>query len=235
MFVELDHPPAPDIRLWLVHLDRYATETELCGFQPDEVERAARFRFDRDRTRYLAARHALRRVLGAALSIPGDALGIGVGPSGKPQLDHPPGKMHFNLSHSDHSCLIGTSAERPIGVDVELVRPVADAQALAHAHFTPREYRQWITLPDSQRDRGFLQCWTRKEACLKAVGLGLSVEPREVDVGIGLQACNAVVRLPAGNEPIAVHALQFTDPGLQVAAVATASASFHLRHPNPDR
>ena len=79
--------------------------------------------------------------------------------------------------------MISVAEGVPIGVDVELQRAVPDALALAARNFTPAEYADLRSLEGPERDVAFLRCWTRKEACLKAIGCGLSIEPRLVEVG----------------------------------------------------
>jgi 4'-phosphopantetheinyl transferase len=154
-----------DLRLWRVDLD-----TATFGDVPHEVElqRAARFVRPDDGRRYLASHAALRGVLGTR-----DAWVFGA--HGKPALASPP--PHFNLSRRDGVALIGISATHDIGVDVEPLRAMADANELAHLHLTPRERDDVARETGAARDRAFLRCWTRKEACMKATGCGFSLPP----------------------------------------------------------
>ena len=86
--------------------------------------------------------------------------------------------LQFNLSHSGHRCLIGIATAFAIGVDIEVVRGVPDADALARLHFTPQEQADWAQVAKPGRDRAFLTCWTRKEACVKALGIAFLGPPR---------------------------------------------------------
>ena len=161
-----------DLRLWLVALDDAAERDDehLIG---DELERAARFVREADRRRYLASHAALRRVLGSSARWP-------AGSHGKPGLPSPP---YFNLSRRDGVALIGVSTTHELGVDVETLRPVEDAAALADVHFTPRERATVAATCGAARDLAFLRVWTRKEACMKATGRGLSLAPSSFECG----------------------------------------------------
>ena len=178
--------------------------------------------FERDAKRYLAGRHALRSVLSQALGQPPEDLCIEIDAAGKPWLPHDAG-LQFNLSHSEHFCLIATGPAAAIGVDVEVVRPVADAQALAEAHFSAAERDQWAATAVAERDRAFLGVWTRKEACLKALGVGLSAQPSTLDVS--RSAVDAEVAVPLGSEHCETQLCALTVEGDVVAALAMAEPS----------
>jgi len=191
-------------------------------FSADERERAAHFRFGDDRRRFLAAHHALRHVLGLALKREPGALAFEADAQGKPRLLEA-GGLEFNLSHSVHQCLIGISTHRPIGVDVEVMQPVTDAEALARRHFTQSEFEQWERNPAGDRDRVFLQGWTRKEACLKALGVGLLMQPRSIEVGCDGSARKVVAEL--GPSHVAIELVSIYFGGTAVGAVALADAA----------
>jgi 4'-phosphopantetheinyl transferase len=183
--VALDPRAAPgvDLRLWLVDLD--ADEGAPDGSPlPDAVlQRAARFARDVDRRRYLASHRALRRLLGThAFDIAGG--------HGKPALAHGP---HFNLSRRDGWAAVASSRSHEVGVDVETLRRIDDARELAALHFSPREREAVAHDGNKPASRAFLRVWTRKEACMKAVGLGLALPPSSFECGA--QADPAVVHL----------------------------------------
>jgi 4'-phosphopantetheinyl transferase len=164
-----------DLRLWLVDLDAYVAEVVPGELDHEELQRAARFARAADRCNYLASHAALRRLLGTH--------GRWVqGRHGKPALTAPP--PHFNLSRRDGVALIGMSMTHELGVDVETLHPVHDAQALADLHFTSRERADVASLRGVARERAFLLGWTRKEACLKATGCGLSLPPSTFECGV---------------------------------------------------
>lgn len=160
-----------DVHLWAAELDvRWLDQTVILSEQ--ENRRATRFRFERDRHRFLASHVFLRRVLANYIDSHAASLDIVTSASGKPSLSSPR-NLHFNLSHSGEmaACAI---AREPLGVDVEAVRPIADRDAMALQWLAPHEAAVLSTLPSSEQDRTFLKMWTRKEALLKAEGIGLA-------------------------------------------------------------
>ncbi|MBL8699049.1 MAG: 4'-phosphopantetheinyl transferase superfamily protein [Alphaproteobacteria bacterium] len=142
-----------------------------------EHARAERFATDLLRRRFRARRAALRRLLARYLETDPAALVFDAGPWGKPVLVAPStaAGLAFNLSHSDNRMVCAVSAQRRIGVDIERPRAGFDLAALARRHFSSREIASWTALDPADRGRGFLACWTRKEAYIKAIGLGLSM------------------------------------------------------------
>lgn len=142
---------------------------------PAERERAGRFFLARQRRLFVAARTRLRQLLGKRLGVAPQAVELVYGPHGKPRLAQ--GKLHFSVSHCDDVALFGFSTAE-IGVDIEPLRSIAGADAIAASFFSPREKRAYAAL---ENPLGFLYCWTRKEALAKGIGKGLSAAPRELD------------------------------------------------------
>jgi len=175
--------PVAHCSLWRVDLDATPSAEAAACLSDEEWARAQRFVFARDRRRFVAAHAALRSALAAHTGMPGGFLDFKAGPFGKPALVEP-AEVRFNLSHSASVALIAIGADTEIGVDVELVRPMADAPALAEAHFTEAERHALAHVAPEERDRAFLRGWTRKEACLKAAGVGLGLDTRTFDVGL---------------------------------------------------
>lgn len=149
----------------------------------EECTRAASFRFPADRQRFVAAHIALRQALAEYTGLHHAALHLATGSFGKPSLSGHT-RTQFSLSHSRGLALIAIGGRGPLGADVELLRPVPDAAALAAEHFTRREQEALAALPAHERERAFLVCWTRKEACLKAIGVGLLLSPQSFEVGV---------------------------------------------------
>ena len=142
----------------------------------DERARADRFRFDRDRRRFVAARGILREILGARLGVEPWSLEFNYGEQGKPVLRPVPGRVgpFFNVAHSGDHGAFAVGNVPGIGIDVELIRPVPAADAIANRFFTPEESAALALLPEALRPQAFFLCWTRKEAFIKALGEGLS-------------------------------------------------------------
>jgi 4'-phosphopantetheinyl transferase len=84
--------------------------------------------------------------------------------------------VQFNLSHSADVALIGFAEDCEIGVDVEKIRPITDALDIAGRFFSAEERAELMSLPESEQQRAFFRCWTRKEAYLKATGDGLGTD-----------------------------------------------------------
>jgi 4'-phosphopantetheinyl transferase len=142
----------------------------------DERERARRFHFQEDRDRYVAARAALRDILSRYLQTPPAAIKFRYSPHGKPALSDPHASdgLSFNLSHSHEVALYAVAGSRAVGIDVERVREGNEVEDIARHFFSPEEVSALNGLPGGRRASGFFDCWTRKEAYIKARGEGLS-------------------------------------------------------------
>lgn len=215
------HELCSDVRLWRVDLDAYAEAVALDGLSAGEHARAARMAPGQNGRRHLAARHALRRILGQALNRPPQSLVIEPDDWGKPRLRGP--ALEFSLSHSGLEALIGVSRDRAIGVDIEVVQEVVEAEALSRAHFTCAERAEWTSAGRAARDRTFLTCWTRKEACVKALGVGLSLRPECIEAGCTSDARVVAVHLGAQRCEVTLRSLRLPSESRAVAAVALAA------------
>ena len=176
----LDAPAG--FELWSADLRSEPSTHERALLSDDEHERAARFVFERDRRRFVASRASLRRLLGERLNADAAALRLDAGPYGKPALRDAP-RCAFNLSHSEDVAWIALADDGEIGVDVEVLREMADAHDLARRNYTAAECAQLDDAGPGLRDLAFLRCWTRKEAVLKAIGSGFSIAPETFEAG----------------------------------------------------
>jgi 4'-phosphopantetheinyl transferase len=177
----------PDlIRIWRVHLDRASVNCSRLEeiLSHDELDRALRFRFDRDRRRFTVARGALRMILGGYLNTDPKLIVFDYGAKGKPSLLSWSSEIRFNVAHSEELALIAVARERDLGVDVEYVRPLASAEQIPERFFSPREATVFRSLPDDLSEAAFFACWTRKEAYVKARGGGLSIPLDQFDVSL---------------------------------------------------
>ena len=149
----------------------------------EELRRMHGFRFARDRSRYAVAHANLRRILGAYLGRPPEKIGFRANRFGKPELaDEDPSLLHFSLSHSQSIAVLALALEQPVGVDVEDVRPI-EAE-VAEGHFSATEISALRSLHGDAWLSGFYRCWTRKEAILKAEGVGLHLALDGFDVSL---------------------------------------------------
>jgi 4'-phosphopantetheinyl transferase len=126
--------------------------------------------------RWIVARATLREILGAYLETEATAIALTYGPKGKPALAGEEGRadVQFSVSHSADLAAFAVAVDVPVGVDVERVRAVEDMDRIATRTFSVRECGALRGLPREQRAAGFFNCWTRKEAYIKALGEGLS-------------------------------------------------------------
>ena len=178
------------IHLWVARLDPPAERVAALGrlLDPEERARAERFRFDIHRRRFTVGRGFQRAVLGAYLGCDPSAIVYCYGVKGKPALAvTSPGasgseSLHFNLSNSEELAILGLVRGQEIGVDVEHLRPLSDLEQLASRFFSGAESHTLLALPAAQRVEGFFNCWTRKEAYLKAVGEGITAPLNRFDV-----------------------------------------------------
>ena len=207
----------PHVDLWLCALTEMPGAGQMAWLGADERARAARYVFERDRRRYFAARCALRECLSERTGLPPGDLRIETGVFEKPVLANSPG-WSFNLSRREEWALLGISRAGEIGVDFELLHAVDKVDALARTHFSVAEFDAFRGLPPDTKDLVFLRVWTRKEACLKAVGTGLRIEPRSLEVGLGEDVVTLSMALPAGEVRVEVRSV---DSGkVSLAAIA---------------
>ncbi len=167
----IDH----DIYVWRVDLaDPAANPDELKNLLAEnERSRALEFKFLRDSRRFTVARAALRHILATVLNTEPHSLQLSTGSYGKPGLAN--GSLRFNLSHSGDLALIAVAWERELGIDVEEMRAMDDFLSIAKRFFAPQEAQRFAAMTDSAMiTRAFFECWTRKEAFIKATGEGLS-------------------------------------------------------------
>lgn len=160
-----------------------------------ERKRAEAFRFAGDREAFSATRAALRRLLGACLGRAAEAIEFEAGPAGKPALSGNAGGLHFNVSHSGDVALVAL-ARCEVGVDVERCRPEVEFLDLARRFFAKAEANAVAAAEGEARQAVFFRCWARKEACVKAVGLGLQVELDRFEVPTWEEIAPTPVRLP---------------------------------------
>lgn len=182
------------IHVWRVRFDAFAVLSEVerdrrmeswrAILSAEERRRADSFRTEALRQDYIAAHAALRYVLGMYLKVWPAVIRIHAAERTKPSLanvliglesdqDREQLDLRFNLSHTRGAVLIGIAAGRELGVDIECQRPIEDMEAMAGSVMSDEELRLWKALEREMRTRAFYQVWTRKEAYLKAIGLGL--------------------------------------------------------------
>lgn len=225
-FLNWRHSPpaislAPDaVHVWRARLDISDDRLEAMAslLSPDEHTRAARFRFNRHRRRYVAARGRLRLILGRYLDRAPEAIAFQYGPQGKPWLP----SLEFNVSHTGDVALYAVTRERRVGIDVEAARALADADRIVDRFFSAREVEAYRALSSAKRARAFVTCWTRKEAFIKAIGEGLSHPLDTFDVTVQADEPAALLALNRDPQAAARWHMQALPVGAGYAATVVA-------------
>jgi 4'-phosphopantetheinyl transferase len=178
--------PHDEVHVWRATLawpEAAADRLKQC-LSADERDRMDRFRFERDRRRYLIGRGLLRSLLGRYLVLAPQDLRFENTAAGKPHLTAGQGQLQFNLAHSGEYVLIAITDGRAVGIDVEEISDDFDAGEVAAHFFSSHEQRELETLTGRARIEAFFECWTRKEAYLKARGDGLLSLLDQFDVSL---------------------------------------------------
>jgi len=199
----------------------------------DERERLRSFHFERDRRRIIVCHGVLRIILGRYLEIDASEFKFGFGPRGKPYLVSLPSQstLQFNMAHSDELSLYAVACGFEVGIDVEYIRPIPNAEQIAAHVFSTDEYSKLSTLSQSKRLQGFFNCWTRKEAYIKANGRGLTDSLKSFDVSL---IPGEPARLLNDTEPqnnvTQWQMVAFVPSPGYVAAVAMKQTNVHLEY-----
>jgi 4'-phosphopantetheinyl transferase len=217
-----------NIDLWWISLLQPQQVLGCCRevLSPGEIRQAASFHFQRDRDRWVIARGAIRHVLATYLKVSPHELRFQYGGHGKPDVMdaiNQPG-LKFNLSHSGDFALAAVTRKVNVGVDVELIRPGVSCVEIAEEFFSPRDVRKLKQLTPGQQVEVFFECWTLKEAYLKACGAGLSVRLDSFDVvreSEDLPGLLAVAQQSGEVEHWKMYSLP-APPGYKAAMVASA-------------
>lgn len=180
----LDPPPNPTLAADEAHVWRIALNRPVEGIEglrnllaSEEIGRANRFRFEKDRLRFVVVRGLLRVILGRYLDQEPSQLRFVYSDYGKPALAPAPDTsgLSFNLSHAHELALVAVTRDRHVGIDLEYMRPIPEVEQIAERFFSPQENEILRTFDDSEKLKSFYQFWTCKEAYIKARGEGLSI------------------------------------------------------------
>lgn len=174
------------IHVWMASLDvsPELLERLRSTLSPDELERASHFYSLRDRARFVSGRGILRHLLGSYLLVAPERLCFSYNKYGKPALSGQHSGLRVNLSHSGGIALVAVTPERDLGIDVEQYSESKADEAVAEKYFSPREFACFHAASEGLRTRIFLNCWTRKEAYIKARGMGLSIPLNSFDFSL---------------------------------------------------
>ncbi len=197
-------------------MDDAAVARLLAELSPADQARAARFVVEAPRRQLIAGHALLYRLLAHYLDGHAGHMRIERGPHGKPYLRSPQlsPPLEFNLSHSRDLVVMAFGRGCAVGIDVEAIAPLDDLDDLADAYFSPGERAQLIGVGGVARLELFYRCWTRKEAWLKLVGIGIDQSLNQVDVRVAPPGVTLVevptqlgyvATLAVAGEPVAIH------------------------------
>jgi len=198
-----------EVHIWSASLDRPESRFQELLSQ-DERDRAGRFIFERDRTQYIVRQGILRILLGNYLGIEPGLVRINYGKNDKPVLAdiYDSTEMHFNLSHSEGLAIYAFTGDREIGIDIEQIRDIPDMEQIFERFFSPRENEVFHILPENRRKEAFFNCWTRKEAFIKATGDGLSMPLDKFDVSLVPDEPARLLRIEGDTEEVSRWSMQ---------------------------
>ncbi len=220
-----------EVHLWLASIDIAAADVELLHgiLTNDERERAARFHFERDRNRFIAGRGLLRILLGGYLRKPPADISFTYNPNGKPFVRGLEDHFDFNLSHSGGLALYAFTLGHRIGVDVECLDRELEVESLASRFFSVQEVAALMALPPHHRRKAFFDCWTRKEAYIKARGEGLSFGLKDFSVSVAPSDPPALLNV--SQEPKEAERWRYLpiDAGPSYAAAAAVEGKMNPR------
>ena len=178
---------ANEVHVWTAWLKSSSLAEEFPSIlSKDENVRADRFYFQRDRDHFILARGFLRIILSHYVDLLPSQLQFSYGRYGKPFLapSWNSENLHFNISHSGDLGMFAFARGIEIGVDVEQMRPEPVEDEVAERFFSKTEVTAFRSVPQREREIAFFNCWTRKEAYIKAKGAGLSIKLDEFSVSL---------------------------------------------------
>lgn len=216
-----------EVHLWHLRLSD-AGSIEILS--DDERARAGRFKFDRDRERFVSCRCQLRQILAGYVKVAPGTLRFTYGAQGKPFL--PETDLRFNVSHSGDHALVAVSRGREVGVDIECRDTRLNPAELSRHFLTPAEAAFVHSAPASEHLDAFLACWTRKEAWAKAVGVGLAEQLDRFDVSASLGAAAQTLHDRLTGMPWTIFDVD--RPSAARAALVVEGSDVQIRHMRGD-
>ncbi|MBE9572639.1 MAG: 4'-phosphopantetheinyl transferase superfamily protein [Proteobacteria bacterium] len=174
-----------EIHLWRTYLNKKDYSREMRILSESERTKAEHFYFEKDRRSFIITHAMLRKILGGYLKTDPRNVEFIYGIYGKPSVVVDHNKISFNMSGSFEVSVFAFACGRQVGVDVEYIRPMDDVQSIVSNFFSPGEKSAFEAVEENQRLKAFFNCWTRKEAYLKALGKGLRQPLDSFEVSLG--------------------------------------------------
>lgn len=200
-----------EIHIWRANLNLPALALHKISawLSPEESARAQRLINVIHQQRYRASHAILRDILAKYVGIKPHMLRFQFSTHGKPCLDKGQNQLHlqFNMTHSRDMALYAVTSNIEVGIDIEYIQSHLEGMKIAKRYFSENEYEQLLSLPEPEQLNGFYRCWTRKEAFLKAIGLGLSFPLKNFDMDLLDMSQGTLLRIE-GNQ-------QLQNPDLQ--------------------
>ncbi|OLE96495.1 MAG: hypothetical protein AUG75_19815 [Cyanobacteria bacterium 13_1_20CM_4_61_6] len=178
-----------NVHIWRIALGNNTAEKNsrlTAVLSADERARAARYHFDEHRDSFIESRAALRSIIATYADLAAADVEFNYGPHGKPHLAPAlnEAQLQFSFSRREGLAVVALARDRDVGIDVEFIRDDFPTREVAKEIFSEREFEEFLLLPAVQRVEGFYNCWTRKEAYIKAIGEGLSFPLKDFDVSL---------------------------------------------------
>jgi 4'-phosphopantetheinyl transferase len=216
------------VHVWRANLNLPTTTIEELAtiLSSDEIARANKFRFTKDKNRFTAARSVLRQLLGNYLQISPGKLEFEYSNRGKPRLSAsmPNSCLQFNVSHSHEYALYGFIYDQAIGVDIEYLREMSDAVKIAERFFSPREFKLIASYAEEEQHQVFFKFWTAKEAYLKATGTGLASSIADVEISLDHTECPKLLAIQGNQTTAASWSMYSCIPEIDyLATIAVAT------------
>ena len=213
---------ATDLHIWCASLEGSLDERShfLSMLSPTEKARADRFYFERDRSRYIFGRGILRTLLGGYLGMEEHKINITYDQDGKPAVESSfrDKTLQFNLSHSNVWAVYIFGLDRLVGIDIEHIRPLQDADDFAERFYSPRERELINSLSGDKKWDAFYKLWTCKEAFLKAKGTGLTVPINHAEISLSADGSARLVFVAGHSKPAALWRIETFHPVLDYQA-----------------
>jgi 4'-phosphopantetheinyl transferase len=192
-----------EVHVWTIERDRRADLALLLRcLSAEELQRARRLRAKQRRDSFIYNRAMVRQILASYAGLSPQSVPLTTSPAGKPLWDGASSSdanhLHFNLSHRGDLAILAVSETRAVGVDVEVFDASTSYDAIARQALSPRELAVYELLPAEERTGAVLRAWTRKEAFLKALGVGLGRPLAQIEVTFGM--CEPAEILATGND-----------------------------------
>lgn len=223
-----------EIHVWFTSLNQPVSRFQMLSqtLSLNEHLRAERFHFQKDREHFVVSRGILRTILGCYLNIEPSWLRFCYGKHGKPALADTFGKgtVFFSMSDSQRFAIYAFSRDSEIGVDIEQIYNISEMDQIAERFFSVSENAVFRSLPETIKKEAFFNCWTRKEAFIKAIGKGLSQPLDKFDVSLVPGESAKLLRINGDSKRALRWSIQELKPASGfVAALAVKKRSWQLR------